>query len=144
MRIHIRKMMKLKHGEPLPPSAFEGPEIGTDEPVRFVWAKTAKQSATNYTMKRRIVADLKANQHKYRHVPEKDFSKKSVEAAFEQVFTTLRQKFKAQTDTAAATRLKRREGHKSYKARRLSRKKTVCTCPLVPARELPPLSPSPP
>ena len=143
MRIHVRKMMKLKHGEDLPPSAFEGPEIGPNEPVRFVWAKTTRQSATNHAMKKRIIADLRANQHKYKHVPEKDFSRKSVEAAFEQVFVTLRQKFKAQNDVAAATKLKRREAQKSYTARRFSRKKLVRICSPIPAREWPPLSPLP-
>lgn len=118
-------MMKLHHGEALPPSAFEGVPIGADEPVRFVWDKTPKQSATNAAMKQRVVADLRASRHKYKHVPEKEFAKKAADAAFEQVFTTLRQKYKAENDAAAASRLKRREDHKALKARRLLRKKTV-------------------
>ncbi|KAI0750685.1 hypothetical protein C8Q80DRAFT_524321 [Daedaleopsis nitida] len=123
MRIHIRKMMKLKHAQELPESAFEGGQLPPDQPVRFVWSKTTKQSATNATMKRRILHDLKANRMKYKHVPEKDFGKKCLDAAFEQVFTTLRQKFKAQRDATTATRLKRREDHKAMRARRLHRKK---------------------
>ncbi|KAI0774162.1 hypothetical protein C8Q74DRAFT_1368666 [Fomes fomentarius] len=125
--IHIRKMMKLHYGQDLPESAFEGISITPIEPVRFVWAKTTKQSAVNAAMKKRIISDLKAHRHKYKHVPEKDFAKKSLEAAFEQVFTSLRQKFKAQRDSTAATRLQRREDQKAFKARRLHRKKAVST-----------------
>ncbi len=123
--IHIRKMMKLHYGQDLPESAFEGISIAPNEPVRFVWAKTTKQSAVNAAMKKRIISDLKAHRHKYKHVPEKDFAKKSLEGAFEQVFTSLRQKFKAQRDSTAATRLQRREDQKAFKARRLHRKKAV-------------------
>ncbi|PIL37043.1 hypothetical protein GSI_00735 [Ganoderma sinense ZZ0214-1] len=124
LRIHIRKMMKLKHDEDLPDSVFEGVIPGPTEPVRFVWNRTTKQSAVNKAMKKRIVADLKAHRNKYKHVPDKDFDKKTLEAAFEQVFTTLRQRFKSQGDAITATRLQRREDHKSLKARRLQRKKT--------------------
>ena len=125
MRTHIRKLMKLIDGQDLPEGVFEGTVIPPSEPVRFVWSMTTKQSSTNATMKKRILHDLKANRHKYKHVPDKDFSKKALEAAFEQVFTTLRQKFKAQHDNTAATRLKRREDNKALKARRLQRKKGV-------------------
>ncbi|KAI0650325.1 hypothetical protein C8Q79DRAFT_1006604 [Trametes meyenii] len=124
MRIHIRKMMKLKHGEDLPESHFEGAPILTDQPVRFVWNKTTKQSAHNAAMKRRIVNDIKTHRTRYKHVPDKEFNKKNLDSIFDQVFTTLRQKFKAQKDTTAATRLQRRENHKALKARRLQRKKT--------------------
>ena len=78
-------MMNLHHGEALPPSAFEGVPIGADEPVRFVWDKTPKQSATNAAMKQRVVADLRASRHKYKHEPEKEFAKKASDAAVEQV-----------------------------------------------------------
>ncbi|KAH9918227.1 uncharacterized protein BXZ73DRAFT_92280 [Epithele typhae] len=124
VRIHIRKLMKLQHGEALPPSAFEGLSVDPDAPVRFVWDKTSKQSAINGAMKQRIVADLKAHRHKYRHVPDKEFVKKNVEAAFEQVFTTLRQKYRAQVDETAAAKLKKREDTKALKVRRALRKKT--------------------
>ncbi|KAI1795124.1 hypothetical protein LXA43DRAFT_65232 [Ganoderma leucocontextum] len=124
LRIHIRKMMKLKHNEDLPDSVFEGVIPGPTEPVRFVWNRTTKQSGVNATMKKRIVSDLKAHRNKYKHVPDKDFDKKTLEAAFEQVFTTLRQRHKSQGDTTTATRLQRRGDHKTLKARRLQRKKT--------------------
>ncbi|TFK92224.1 hypothetical protein K466DRAFT_481075 [Polyporus arcularius HHB13444] len=115
--------MKLKPGEDLPESAFEGEPIAAGDPVRFVWSKTAKQSTTNASMKKRILADLKSKRHKYKYVPDKEFSKKALDGAFEQVFTTLRQKFKAQRDGTAATRLKRREDHKALRSRRQNRKK---------------------
>ncbi|KAI9001122.1 hypothetical protein BD414DRAFT_473648 [Trametes punicea] len=124
MRIHVRKMMKLKPDDDLPESHFEGAPLLADQPVRFVWNKTTKQSAHNAAMKRRIVNDIKANRNKYRHVPEKEFNKKALEAVFDQVFTTLRQKYKVQEDTTAATRLQRKESRKALKARRLQRKKT--------------------
>ncbi|KAI0375523.1 hypothetical protein BV20DRAFT_959504 [Pilatotrama ljubarskyi] len=123
MRIHIRKMMQLGRDDELPESHFEGAPISADQPVRFVWNKTTKQSAHNAAMKRRIVNDVKANRTSYKHVPDKDFHKKTLETVFDQVFTTLRQKFKAQKDATAATRLQRRENNKALKARRLQRKK---------------------
>ncbi|KAH9853603.1 hypothetical protein C2E23DRAFT_884762 [Lenzites betulinus] len=124
MRIHIRKMMKIKHGEELPESHFEGPPPSADEPLRFVWGKTPRQSAHNAAMKKLVVSDLKANRDAYKHVADKEFTKKNLDSVFDQVFTTLRQNFKAQCDTTTATRLQRREGHKALKARRLQRKKT--------------------
>ncbi|KAI0327783.1 hypothetical protein GY45DRAFT_1327227 [Cubamyces sp. BRFM 1775] len=123
MRIHVRKMMKLKHDDDLPESHFEGAPLLADQPVRFVWNKTTKQSAHNAAMKRRIVSDLKANRTRYKHVPDKEFNKKNLESVFDQVFTTLRQRHKAQQDATAASRLQRRENQKALKARRLQRKK---------------------
>ncbi|KAH9899989.1 hypothetical protein C8Q73DRAFT_817496 [Cubamyces lactineus] len=123
MRIHIRKMMKLKHDDDLPESHFEGAPLLADQPVRFVWNKTTKQSAHNAAMKRRIVSDLKANRTRYKHVPDKEFNKRNLESVFDQVFTTLRQRHKAQQDATAASRLQRRENQKALKARRLQRKK---------------------
>ncbi|KAI0638065.1 hypothetical protein C8Q77DRAFT_1153750 [Trametes polyzona] len=123
MRIHIRKMMGIKHGDDLPESHFEGAPFIMDQPVRFVWGKTPRQSAHNAAMKKRIVADIKANRTAYKHVADKEFNKKMLDSVFDQVFTTLRQKFKAQSDTTTATRLQRRENNKALKARRLQRKK---------------------
>ena len=118
-------MMKLKYGESLPESAFEGPVPPPTEPVRFVWSRTTKQSPLNATLKRRIVADVKAHRHKYKHVPDKDFNKKTLDAAFEQVFTTYRQKYKAQNDVKTKMREQRRETLKAAKTRRQQRKKNV-------------------
>jgi hypothetical protein len=94
-------------------------------PVRFVWDKTAKQSVHNSRMKTRILEDLKANRRLYKHVPDKDFSKKSLDSAFDQCFTTYRQKYKIQRDSQAAENAKRREENKALKARRLNRRKFV-------------------
>ncbi|KAL7282323.1 hypothetical protein ACG7TL_003793 [Trametes sanguinea] len=123
MRIHIRKMMKLKPDDDLPESHFEGAPLLADQPVRFVWNKTTKQSAHNAAMKRRVVNDLKTNRSKYKHVEDKEFNKKNLESVFDQVFTTLRQNFKAQSDTTVASRMQRKENQKALRARRLQRKK---------------------
>jgi hypothetical protein len=69
--------------------------------------------------------DLKAKHRLYKHVPDKEFSKKILDSAFDQAFVTLRQKFKAQRDASIALNLKKKEAMKAVKARRLSRKKTV-------------------
>ncbi|CDO71324.1 hypothetical protein BN946_scf184908.g82 [Trametes cinnabarina] len=123
MRIHIRKMMKLKPDDELPESHFEGAPLLADQPVRFVWNRTIKQSAHNAAMKRRVVDDLMANRARYKHVEDKEFSKKNLEIVFDQAFTTLRQRYKAQSDTAVANRIQRKENQKALKARRLQRKK---------------------
>lgn len=117
--------MQIASDKELPESHVEGASLGPDEPIRFVWEKTPKQSVHNGRMKQRFLADLKAKRRLYKHVPDKEFSKKTLESAFDQAFVTLRAKFKAQNDTTAALNLKRREEVKAMKARRLSRKKAV-------------------
>ncbi|OBZ70084.1 Vacuolar protein sorting-associated protein 52 A [Grifola frondosa] len=124
MRTHIYRMMKIRTGQDLPDSHWEGDVLSANEPVRFVWDKTPKQSPHNATMRARIVADIKARRRLYKHVPEKDFSRKTLESTFDQAFTTLRQKFKAQRDTHAAVHLKRREDNKALRSRHLQRRKT--------------------
>ncbi|THH15382.1 hypothetical protein EW146_g5087 [Bondarzewia mesenterica] len=123
MRKHIYRLMETKPDEELPPSHLEGLIIGPDEPVRFVWEKTVKQSSHNVKMKARVVADLKANRRLYKHVPDKDFGKKSLESVFDQAFTTFRQKAKGQSDAAIAQSQKAKEEHKALKARRAGRKR---------------------
>lgn len=132
MRLHLLQLMKVEKDESLPDSHVEGRQLLPDEPVRFVWEKTPKQSAHNTAMKKRVVADIKANRSAYKYVPDKDFTKRNLESVFDQVYTTLRQKFKAQKDSTAALSLKRREDQKAMKARRLSRKKLVCYSTNVP------------
>lgn len=117
--------MGLEHDKDLPDSHKEGVPIGTYDPIRFVWDKTAKQSVHNSRMKARVLADIKLNRKRYKHVPEKDFSKKVLDAAFDQTFVTFRQKFKAQRDLAFAEANKRREDAKAQKARHISRRKAV-------------------
>lgn len=118
--------MKVEDDKNLPDTHFEGAVLGPDDPVRFVWDKTPKQSVHNGRMKARVLDDIKSNRILYKHVPEKDFGKKALESAFDQAFTTFRQKFKAQRDVNTALTIKKRDDSKSAKARRLSRKKTVC------------------
>ncbi|KAG6333666.1 hypothetical protein ID866_5424 [Astraeus odoratus] len=124
MRNHLLRIMQLDSDKHLPDSHVEGTPLGADEPVRFVWDKTPKQSVHNSHMKERVLQDLKANRRLYRHVPDKEFGKKSLEAAFDQAFVTLRQKFKAQRDASVAKNHKQREDMKAMRARRLSRRKT--------------------
>ncbi|KZT12562.1 uncharacterized protein LAESUDRAFT_668330 [Laetiporus sulphureus 93-53] len=123
MRTHLLRMMKLDNDKELPSSHKESQRLGPEEPVRFVWSKTPKQSSHNAEMKKWVIADLKANRNLYELVPEKDFTKKNLDSVFDQAFTTLRQKFKAQQDSAAASHLKQRENQKAKKSRRLGRKK---------------------
>lgn len=126
MRNHVRRMMKIESETQLPDSHIEGNPLGPTEPVRFVWDKTTKQSVHNARMRDRILEDIMAKRRNYKHVPRKDFSKKSVETAFEQRYVTLRQKFRAQRDNLTAENDKKREDHKARKARHLSRRKIVC------------------
>jgi len=123
MRAHILRLMQVPDDKNLPDSHVEGHPLSTEEPIRFIWEKTSKQSSHNAAMKRRIIVDLQANRAKYKRVPNEDFSRKSLENVFDQAFTTMRQKFRAQRDTTAALQLKRREDQKSLKARRSGRKK---------------------
>ncbi|PFH51403.1 hypothetical protein AMATHDRAFT_74957 [Amanita thiersii Skay4041] len=123
MRLHLLRCMELETDKQLPDSHIEGASLDPTKPVRFVWDKTTKQSVHNSRMKTRILSDIKSKRVLYKHVPDKDFSKKTLEAAFEQCFTTFRQKFKAQRDAVVATNLKQREDQKARKARHLSRRK---------------------
>jgi len=123
MRIHILKMMDVETDKELPDGHAEGTQLDSSEPIRFVWDKTTKQSVHNGRMKTRILEDIKENQHRYKDVSSKDFSKKTLDAAFEQCFVTFRQKFKTQRDELAASHLKKREDGKARKARHLSRRK---------------------
>lgn len=125
MRNHICRMMNIESESRLPDSHIEGNPLGPTDPVRFVWDKTTKQSVHNARMRTRILEDIMAKRRKYKHVPQKEFSRKSVEAAFEQRYVTLRQKFRAQRDNLAAENTKKREEHKARKARHLSRRRTV-------------------
>ncbi|THV08392.1 hypothetical protein K435DRAFT_958967 [Dendrothele bispora CBS 962.96] len=128
MRTHILHLMELDGDKELPDSHNEGTALETSQPVRFVWDKTPKQSVHNARMKKRVLEDLKTNRRKYKHVPDKEFNQKSLDASFDQCFTTLRQKFKTQRDSRAAESQKRREDAKAKKSRRLSRKKNKLNC----------------
>ncbi|KAF5388452.1 hypothetical protein D9615_000536 [Tricholomella constricta] len=123
IREHILRLMQVESDKHLPDSHREDMPLGPKDPVRFVWDKTTKQSVHNSRMKERVIADIKANRRMYKHVVDKDFLKKVLDAAFEASFVTFRQKFKAQRDEALALHHKKREENKARKARHLSRRK---------------------
>ncbi|KAJ7682642.1 hypothetical protein DFH06DRAFT_1314835 [Mycena polygramma] len=125
MRAQILLSMDLANDKDLPDSHIEGEPLEPPNPVRFVWDKTSKQSAHNGRMKLRVLEDLKAQRRRlYKHVSDNQFGKKVVDSAFEQSYTTFRQKFRTQRDTVAASRLKQREGSKARKSRHVARRKT--------------------
>ncbi|KAI0268371.1 hypothetical protein BC834DRAFT_869090 [Gloeopeniophorella convolvens] len=123
VRRHVYRVLGINPEDDLPPTHYEGLPLGDDEPVRFVWEKTVKQSKHNALMRDRVVADLKANRRIYRHVPDADFTPKAIAAAFDQAFSTFRQKYKAQMDPAVSLSVKTRGDQKAMKSRRLHRKK---------------------
>ncbi|KII95249.1 hypothetical protein PLICRDRAFT_34090 [Plicaturopsis crispa FD-325 SS-3] len=123
MRAHMLRVMDIASDKNLPDSHIEGTVLEPDQPVRFVWDKTPKQSVHNGRMKARVLADLKARRRQYKHVPDKEFSKKTLDSAFDQAYITFRQKYKSQRDSAVATTYRKKEDTKAQKARRLSRKK---------------------
>ncbi|KAJ2916450.1 hypothetical protein MD484_g3981, partial [Candolleomyces efflorescens] len=123
LRAHFWRMLRIQTDDRLPDSHVEGEPLEPFQPVRFVWDKTTKQSVHNARMKIRILNDIKENRQLYKHVPSKDFGKKILDAAFEQCFTTFRQKYRAQTDVAVALQTKKREEAKARKARHVSRRK---------------------
>ncbi|KAK7060496.1 hypothetical protein VNI00_001261 [Paramarasmius palmivorus] len=123
LRAHIIRVMGLENDKNLPDSHPEGMPLESSQPVRFVWDKTTKQSVHNARMKTRILEDVKKNRKDYKAVPDREFSKKTMDAAFDQCFTTLRQKFKGQRDKDVAEHEKARGEYKTLKARRLARKK---------------------
>ncbi|KAI0053020.1 hypothetical protein FA95DRAFT_1482252 [Auriscalpium vulgare] len=123
VRKHTYRLMEVDPDGDLPPPHLEGFPMGDNEPVRFVWNRTLKKSEHNKRTMTRVVSDLIANRRLYKHVPDADFTPKTVQAAFEQAYTTFRTKFKMQTDAKEGPTLKAREEYKSMKARRLGRKK---------------------
>jgi len=135
MRTHILQMMGLESDKELPDSYVESetPNPSTDpsnpahRPIRFIWNKTTKQSLHNALMKKLVISDLKDHRRSatYKHVAASEFTKKLMDAAFEQCFVTLRQKFKTQRDDNVALKAKAREEGKARKARHLSRRRIV-------------------
>ncbi|KAJ3537722.1 hypothetical protein NMY22_g5474 [Coprinellus aureogranulatus] len=123
MRMHLLFMLGIDSNSPLPESHVEGTALDDCQPVRFIWEKTSKQSIHNSRMKIRVIEDLKEKRHQYEMVPGKYFGKKSLDAAFEQCFSTFRSKYRDQKDPCAALMTKRREEMKARKARHSSRRK---------------------
>lgn len=128
--------MDLPNDKELPDSHPEGEPLEAPHPVRFVWDKTTKQSAHNGRMKLRVLEDFRARRRLYKHVPDREFSKKLIDGAFEQSFTTFRQKFTTHRDELAASRHKEREDAKARKSRHILRRKTVRFILLFSRREI--------
>ena len=125
MRRHIYLILGVSPEDDLPPSHYEGLPLCDTEPVRFVWEKTIKQSKHNAVMKERVLADLRTHRRLYEHVPEADFAPKALSSAFDQAFSTFRQKYKVQIDPTVSLTVKTREEQKAIKSRRFHRKKLV-------------------
>lgn len=119
------ELMDTPSSKDLPDSYTEGQELGESDPIRFVWDKTPKQSVHNARMKARVIAHIKENRQKYDKVSDTDFSKKNLDSAFDQCFTTFRQKFKIQKDANEALHNKQREDRKAKHSRHTSRRKNV-------------------
>ncbi|THH27286.1 hypothetical protein EUX98_g6906 [Antrodiella citrinella] len=125
IRAHFLRIMKIQSDRDLPASHPEGVPLSDDMPIRYIWEKTTKQSPHNAAMKSRFLSDIKAKHKRlYKYVPEKDFSAKTLENAYDQAYTTLRQKYKAQKDHNLAENIRIKEEQKALKSRRNFRKKT--------------------
>ena len=125
MRAQILRSMALKSDKNLPDGHVEGQPLQDDQPVRFVWDKTPKASSHNAAMKIRIIKELRQNRDQYKDIQDSEFNDKTLESAFEQVFSTFRSKFKTQRDDVVAANAKQREETKATKSRRVRRKKAV-------------------
>lgn len=128
MRVHIYRSMGVTPKDLLPDAHIEGAPLSPEDPVRFVWQRTVKQSPHNAAMRKRILTDIRMQrQYLYPDVPEAEFERRRLEAAFDQAFKTMKEKWKAQNDGHVAVYQRHREDMKAQKARRRERKKTVCT-----------------
>lgn len=125
MRSHILRLMCVEEEQTLPDNQPEGMAYDPSQPLRFLWDKTTKQSVHNTRMKTFVLEDIKRNRQLYGELSERDFSKDVLEAAYEQSFAMLRQKFKGQDSTEGAKALKTRGDQRAQNARRLARRKKV-------------------
>jgi hypothetical protein len=117
--------MSISDEDLLPANYIEGAPLADDEPIRFIWARTIKQSQHNTRMKKRVISDLVENQELYKHVPRDDFKTDNLDIVFDQTFSTLRSRYKAQTDANIAQKRKEKEINKMIKTRRANRKRAV-------------------
>ena len=117
--------MSISEDDPLPANHIEGAPLGDDEPVRFIWQKTVKKSQHNTRMKNRVISDLIENSGLYEHVPREDFSADNLDLVFDQTFSTLRSRYKAQTDANVAQKRKEKDINKMIKTRRANRRRAV-------------------
>jgi hypothetical protein len=125
MRSHLNHLMSITEDDPLPANHIDGAPLTDDEPVRFIWARTIKQSQHNIRMKKRVINDLIENKELYQHVPREDFTVENLDLVFDQTFSTLRSRYKAQTDANVAQKRKEKEINKMIKIRRGNRKRAV-------------------
>ncbi|KAJ4478283.1 hypothetical protein J3R30DRAFT_3890102, partial [Lentinula aciculospora] len=123
MRRHILVLMAVEDNQDLPDSKSDGATNDSAQPIRFVWDKTTKQSVHNMRTKAFVLEDMKQNRQLYNELPDRDFSKNILESAFEQSFTSLRQRFKAERDVKEAENMKSRSDQRAQNARRLARRK---------------------
>ena len=125
MRSHLNRLMSISDDDPLPINHIEGAPLAEDEPVRFIWARTIKKSQHNTRMKNRVINDLIESRGLYEHVPQDEFTTDNLDMVFDQTFSTLRSRYKAQTDTNVAQKRKEKEINKMIKIRRANRKRAV-------------------
>lgn len=124
--MHLNRLMATSEDDPLPTNHIEGAPLTDDQPVRFVWARTIKKSQHNALMKTRVIGDLMENKGLYKHVPNDEFTMDSLDIVFDQTFSTLRSRYKAQNDTNLAQKRKEKDINKMIKTRRANRKRAVC------------------
>lgn len=125
MRSHLNRLMGISEDDPLPENHIEGAPLADDELVRFIWVRTIKKSQHNTRMKKRVISDLIENRGLYEHVPQDDFAEDNLDMVFDQTFSTLRNRHKAQTDVNVAHKKKEKEINKMIKSRRANRKRAV-------------------
>jgi hypothetical protein len=125
MRSHLNRLMSITEDDPLPANHIEGAPFADDEPVRFIWVRTIKKSQHNARMKKRVINDLVENRELYEHVPQDDFTVENLDLVFDQTFSTLRSRYKAQTNVNVAQKRKEKEINKMIKIRRANRKRAV-------------------
>ena len=125
MRSHLNRLMSISDDDPLPANYIEGAPLADDEPVRFIWARTIKKSQHNTRMKDRVINDLIENRGLYEHVSQDDFTADNLDMVFDQTFSTLRSRYKAQTDANVAQKRREKEINKMIKTRRANRKRAV-------------------
>ena len=131
MRSHLNRLMAISEDDPLPTNHMEGAPLTDDEPMRFIWGRTTKQSQHNAQMKKRAISDLTENRELYKHIPWDDFTTENLGLVFEQTFSTLRNRYKVQTDASVAQKKKKKDIGKMIKTRRANRKHAVGTLALL-------------
>ncbi|KAF5322294.1 hypothetical protein D9619_000507 [Psilocybe cf. subviscida] len=124
LRAHMYSMMEIISDKELPDSHDESTVYHPSQPVRFVWEKTCKQSVHNARMKLLVLEDIKEKRARlYPKVPAEEFSSKAVlERKFDNVFETMRGKYKAQRSEELAQKEREKEARKARNSRHSARK----------------------